>query len=323
MRKLSVLLLASVCFVACATKQNNVVPEKQRDDFGRMRAFFEQKDSLGITNAQKAGGSLDSVAQISGVVVDSLTGKLIGLGIHIYNEDIYPIQKFEIYSRNKGFVGHLDLSNCEDLVFLDVYRNQITSVDLHDMPSMRILGLQDNKIDSIDASELPACQGIDIGKNQLRTIDVSHNPELVELYVHFNNIKDIDLTHNPKLKYFYCYDNRVETLDVTANPLLRHLDCTNNPMRSVKALAPQREEKLPLSLLAEEGGYVGLKFYPIYTPQWKETGEWKQSYHAYSQEGFSFDGWYDATGKVSSDSVWIDDYGTSRELTAKFVKCSK
>lgn len=323
MRKILSTVLMCGAFIACTSNQNDNNQPRQRDDMGRIRAFFAQTDSAGVTNAEKAGGSLDSLAQIPGVVIDSATGKFIGLGIHIYNEDIYPIKKFEIYSRKKGFVGHLDLSDCQDFTFLDVYRNKITSVDLHNMPSMRIVGLQNNCIDSIDASELPACQGIDIGLNQLRTIDVSHNPELVELYIHYNNVKDVDLTHNPKLRYFYCYNNRVEQLDVTANPNLIHLDCTNNPLRWVKAWAPKTDGQKPLSLTAEDGGYVGLKFNPVYTPDWKETGEWQQSYHAYPLEGFAFDGWYSAQGKESADSIWVDEYGTSRELTAKFVKCQK
>ena len=40
---------------------------------------------------------------------------------------------------------------------------------------------------------------------------------------------------------------------------------------------PQREEKLPLELFAEEGGCVGINFNPVYNAQWKETGEWQQS----------------------------------------------
>ena len=323
MKKPLFFVLLCGMIVGCSKQPVENVDQRTRDDLGRMRAFFEQKDSAGITNAEKAGGSLDSIAQMPGVVIDSATGKLIGLGIHIFNEDVYPIKKFEIYSRKKGFVGHLDLSDCQDFVFLDVYRNKISSVDLHNMPSIRIVGLQDNCIDSIDASEMPACQGIDIGLNQLRTIDVSHNPELVEFYIHYNNVKDVDLSHNPKLRYFYCYNNRVEQLDVTKNPNLIHLDCTNNPLRWVKAWAPKTDGQQPLSLSAEDGGYVGLKFNPVYTPDWKETGEWQQSYHAYPLEGYAFDGWYSSADKLSSDSIWIDEYGTSRELTAKFVKCQK
>ena len=110
-------------------------------------------------------------------------------------------------------------------------------------------------------------------------------------------------------------------LDTTNNPLLRHLNASNNPMKSIKSYAPQRETLLPLTLTAENGGCVGLTYNPIYNAQWKETGEWEQTYFAYPDEGYAFDGWYDKNGKkLSSEAKWVDEYGASRELTAKFKR---
>ena len=208
------------------------------------------------------------------------------------------------------------------MVFLDLYHNRIGSIRSKNMPSMRIFGVQDNRLESIDATEMPSCQGIDAGKNRLKAIDISHNPELVELYINDNAFTEIDLSRNPKLKYFYCHNNRIAALDTRANPLLRHLNATGNPMKSIRSLAPQREEKLPLELYADEGGCVGLKFNPIYNAQWKETGEWQQSYYAYPDEGFFFDGWYENGEKVSEEETWIDEYGTSRILQARFERRS-
>ena len=63
-----------------------------------------------------------------------------------------------------------------------------------------------------------------------------------------------------------------------------------------------------------------LKFNPVYNAQWKETGEWQQSYYAYPAEGHTFDGWYDETGtKVSEEAEWFDEYGTSRVINARFI----
>lgn len=303
--------------------------------------FFDQKDSQGLSNLEKAAARSKVIRRVestskdksyeaaqgsgsfnglpTGVVVEE--GKLIGLGIHIFNQDVYPLQSFEIYLRGCGLTGHLDLSGCDDMVFLDLYNNQIQSVTLGSMASMRILGLQNNLIETLDPRGLPVCQGIDAGKNRLKELDVSCNPELVELYINDNDFAAIDLTHNPKLKYFYCHNNHISSLDTTCNPLLRHLNATDNPMTSIRSLAPQRQEPLPLTVTAGEGGFVGLKFNPIYNAQWKETGQWQQSYHAYPQEGFAFEGWYDQSGQwLSGEAVWVDEYGTSRQLTARFQR---
>ena len=252
----------------------------------------------------------------NGIILDN--GKIIGLGIHIYNEDVYPLKSFEINLRSCDLIGELNISDCTDMVFLDLYHNKITSILSKNMPSMRIFGVQDNRLESIDVSEMPACQGIDAGKNRLKEIDVSRNPELVELYINDNDFTEIDLSHNPKLKYFYCNNNRIRALDTRANPLLRHLNAAENPMKVILSLAPQREEKLPLELYAALGGCVGLKFNPVYNAQWKETGEWQQSYYAYPEEGYRFAGWFENGEKVSEDEVWIDEYGTSRILKAMF-----
>lgn len=276
----------------------------------RVETTDKNKSVEAAENETAAGGISN------GIIIEN--GKIIGLGIHIYNEDVYPLQSFEIYLRNCDLIGELDISGCTDMVFLDLYHNRITSVKSKNMPSMRIFGVQDNNIGELDVTGMPSCQGIDAGMNRLKEIDVSRNPELVELYINDNAFTQIDLSGNPKLKYFYCHNNRITALDTRANPLLRHLNATGNPMKSIRSLAPQREERLPLELYAGDGGCVGLKFNPVYNAQWKETGEWQQSYYAYPGEGFRFDGWYENGTKVSGEETWIDIYGTGRILQARF-----
>ena len=269
-------------------------------------------------NAENSENSTVEGRYPAGVVLKD--GKLIGFGIHILNEDIYPLQSFEIYLRNCGLCGPLDLSRQKDLLFVDIYHNNVDAIDVSGCRSLRILGIQDNDISALDVTDLEACQGIDAGGNRLSSLDVSRNGELVELYINDNRFTEIDLSACPKLKYFYCHNNGITELDTTSNPLLRHLNATGNPMRSISSLAPQREEQLPLRLTAEGEGCVGLKFNPVYNAQWKETGEWQQSYYAYPAEGHDFDGWYDETGvKVSGEAEWLDEYGASRVLTARFL----
>ena len=304
----------------------------------KVLAFYAEKDENGVSNLEKAESRAQVIRRVSttdknksyeaserrengeypiGMVVED--GRLIGLGIHIFNEDVYPLKSFEIYLRSCDLTGTLDLSECRDMVFLDVYRNRISAVNIGNMPAMRILGVQDNQLEELDPAGAPACQGIDAGKNRIGSIDVSKNHELVELYINDNLFREIDLSGNPKLKYFYCHNNSITELDTTNNPLLRHLNATGNPMKSIRCHAPQREELLPLELYAGDGGHVGLKFNPIYNAQWKETGEWEQSYHAYPDEGRKFVGWYDEAGELlSAEPDWTDEYGASRILTARF-----
>ncbi len=313
-------------------------PYRYRPDSNdRLESFFDLKDENGQTNRGKIAEKQTIIRRVAetdksksfeesetaetfdGIVSEG--GKTVGFGIHIFNEDVYPLQSFEIYLRGCALSGCLDLDGQRDMVFLDVYHNKIESVRCGELPSMRIFGVQDNLLESIDAAKMPSCQGIDAGMNRLHAIDVSNNPELVELYINDNDFTAIDLSANPKLKYFYCHNNRMTRLDTRNNPLLRHLNATGNPMTEILSLAPQRKERLPLELYAGCGGTVGLKFNPVYNAQWKETGEWQQSYHAYPDAGFRFVGWQDEHGTmVSAEAVWIDEYGSSRILKAVFER---
>ena len=297
------------------------------------QTFYDQTDEHGVSNREKLAQRQHIIRRVDmtakdksfeaaegrhdGVVI--VDGKLIGFGIHIFNEDIYPLQSFEIYLRNCDLTGRLDLSGCGDLLFVDVYHNRLSAVDVSGAGALRILGLQDNRIEALDVCDLRACQGIDAGMNRLSELDISQNGELVELYVNDNRLTAIDLSGCPKLKYFYCHNNGIEVLDTRANPLLRHLNATGNPMKRILSLAPQWDESLPLEPTAGEGGCVGLKFNPVYNAQWKETGEWQQTYYAYPDEGRHFMGWYDSEENLlSMDEAWLDAYGASRILTARF-----
>ena len=309
------------------------------DNLNRLLAFFDIVDENGVSNLEKVNKNQKIFRRVettdknksveavendcsentvpNGIVVEN--GKITGLGIHIYNEDVYPLKSFEIYLRNCELTGCLNLEGQKDMIFVDMYHNRISSVKTGELPAMRIFGIQDNLIENLDTTGMSACQGIDAGMNRLKELDVSQNAELVELYVNDNDLEEIDLSHNKKLKYFYCHNNHITKLDTGNNPLLRHLNATGNPMKSICSLAPQKEGNLPLEVYAAEGGCVGLKFNPVYNIQWKETGEWQQSYYAYPDKGYNFEGWYENNEKVSGEQIWVDEYGTSRILEARFV----
>ena len=289
------------------------------DRVNRYQKILRRVETTDKNKSVEAVGNSETNGDIpNGIIMEG--GKIIGLGIHIYNEDVYPLKSFEINLRSCELIGGLDISDCTDMVFLDLYHNKITSVKSNNLPSMRIFGVQDNMLESLDVSEMPLCQGIDAGMNRLKEIDVSRNSELVELYINDNDFTGIDISHNNKLKYFYCHNNRISELDTRANPLLRHLNATGNPMKSIRSLAPQKDGNLPLELYAGDGGCVGLKFNPVYNAQWKETGEWQQSYYAYPDEGCRFVGWFENGTKVSEEEMWTDEYGASRILKALFEK---
>ena len=140
-------------------------------------------------------------------------------------------------------MGRLDLSGCRDLVFIDLYRNWLTSVDLADMPALRILGLQGNRIEVLDPAGLSSCQGIDAKVNRLTSIDMPRNPELVELYVNDSRIRTLDASRNPKLKYLRRQNNLLSEIDTSVTKLYQR-GCGANSPQLVYTLAVKPDLKI-------------------------------------------------------------------------------
>lgn len=141
---------------------------------------------------------------------------------------------------------------------------------------------------------------VNFSGGDLMKLDVSRGENIVELYVQGNRLEEIDLSNNRKLKT---------------------LDCTENPLKVIKGFAPSENsgDSAPaddlcadaLNIEACRGGSVGLKYSP-------EEG---QTYFAYPDEGYKFDGWYNALGdRLSKDAQWKDAYGMGREIFAMFIK---
>ncbi len=299
-----------------------------------MSAFYAQKDEKGITNRKKIETNQQVIRRIEtdnnpndfekvlyksdGVVIRE--GRFIGFGINISNSNVYPPLNFEIYLRNCDLVGELDLSDKPDMLFIDVFHNRISKINLKNSSAIKVLGLQDNILSELDISDLAQCQGVDAGYNRISEIDVSKNSELIELYVNNNKLKNIDLSGCPKLNHFYCHENEITKLDTRFNPELENLNATENPMKEIYSTAPKSNGALPLQLFAENGGYVGLRFTSGYNYRQKNSVELDQRYFAMPEEGFSFDGWYAPNGEViSKKAIFEDTYGTSRILTARFI----
>lgn len=299
-----------------------------------MSEFYEHKDENGISNKEKIlknqqvirrvettdkGKSFEKVFYKSDGKVFK-NGNFIGFGINILNDDVYPMENFESYLRGCDLTGELDLSNQPNLLFVEVYRNRISKINLTNSPAVKVLGVQDNELCELDLKDLKDLKGLDAGFNNLSELDTSSNAALEELYINNNKISQIDLSGCPDLKYFYCHDNKLTEIDTRSNPKLRHLNASENPLKKIYALAPGKDGELPLQLFAEDNGHVGLKFAPLYDAQWKETGQYIQTYYAMPDKGYMFDGWYAPNNELISKKVIFNDtYGASRVLSARFI----
>ena len=125
----------------------------------------------------------------------------------------------------EGFVGeggHYDISNMPDLIFLDLYDNRLTSVDISNNTKLEEIRINmGNSISTIDFSNNIFLQTILANSSGLEgELDVSNLTELEVLNVAYNNISAVNFSNNTKLKYLEINGNQIEgKIDVS--------NCTN------------------------------------------------------------------------------------------------
>ena len=125
----------------------------------------------------------------------------------------------------EGFIGeggHYDISNMPDLIFLDLYDNRLTSVDISNNTKLEEIRINvGNSISTIDFSNNIFLQTVLASNSGLEgELDVSNLTELEELNVANNNISSINFSNNTKLEYLEINGNQIEgEIDVS--------NCTN------------------------------------------------------------------------------------------------
>ena len=125
----------------------------------------------------------------------------------------------------EGFIGeggHYDISNMPDLIFLDLYDNRLTSVDISNNTKLEEIRINvGNSISTIDFSNNIFLQTVLASNSGLEgELDVSNLTELEELNIANNNISAINFSNNTKLEYLEINGNQIEgEIDVS--------NCTN------------------------------------------------------------------------------------------------
>jgi hypothetical protein len=125
----------------------------------------------------------------------------------------------------EGFIGeggHYDISNMPDLIFLDLYDNRLTSVDISNNTKLEEIRINiGNSISTIDFSNNIFLQTVLANNSGLEgELNVSNLTELEVLNVAYNNISSINFSNNTKLEYLEINGNQIEgEVDVS--------NCTN------------------------------------------------------------------------------------------------
>ena len=111
------------------------------------------------------------------------------------------------------------------------------------MPKLTSLECEENQLTELDLSNVPNLTTLWCYQNQLTELDLSSVPGLTTLYCSANQMSKLELSAVPNLVNLHCETNLITELDVTANTALTELHCDGS-VRVVK-LPDQKFNRYP------------------------------------------------------------------------------
>ncbi len=161
-----------------------------------------QKVAYDVTKAQDTQTPIDGVIAGENIIVYGAVNKLLASELSLTAVD---------FSENSSVVN------------LDLYGNDLTTVDLSNLKNLDILNLAMNSLTAIDLSKNTKLRSATLyGNSDVATLDVSANKELVELFAKNLGLTTIDLDL-PKLEELDLHDNKLTSVDLTKTPKLKIL----------------------------------------------------------------------------------------------------
>jgi Leucine-rich repeat (LRR) protein len=144
-----------------------------------------------------------------------------------------------------AFNGVLDVasSNVNDVIYdltgisafinivgLNCYFNQLTSLDLSANTSLLSLNCSNNQLTSLNISGCTALEELRCGYNDLTSLNVSANTSLSIFYCNNNQLTSLNISNCTNLNFITCSYNLISSLDLTTNTSLSTLFCSYNPI---------------------------------------------------------------------------------------------
>ena len=125
------------------------------------------------------------------------------------------------------------LEKLTSITNLDLYANQISSIDLSRNRNLKNLELSFNQLTIIDLSKNTSLTSLHLTNNQLTSIDISKNTSLTFLYLDWNQLTNIDLSNNTLLTVAGLSNNQLTDIDISQNTNLTDLSAVSNQLTSI------------------------------------------------------------------------------------------
>jgi uncharacterized repeat protein (TIGR01451 family) len=143
-------------------------------------------------------------------------------------------------------ISELDISNMPKLNAVNCDANKIVSINHSGTPNLRGLSCIDNLLKNLDLSGFLILTELQCDRNQLESLGTDSMPELFILTCSSNLFDNLDLSGlNPDVfTSFNCSFNNISNLDLTRFTRLKTVYCNENPLTNLKITAFESLENL-------------------------------------------------------------------------------
>jgi len=161
----------------------------------------------------------------------------------------------------------IGIKSFNNLLDLNCYINNISDLDISDMPNLLFANCNINKIENINYNGSLNLRGLNCSSNLLKHLDLSNLTELIELNCQDNQLTSLDVKPLKNLSILLCdfnsltsldlsgqdskqfldlgfSQNNISNLDIARFTNLRSLSCGDNPMTSLDITAFSSLESL-------------------------------------------------------------------------------
>ncbi len=237
-------------------------------------------------------------------------------------------------------ISSLNTAACPELMTLTCDNNALTSINVAANPALRSLTVSGNAIGSLDLASNPEITVLSCKGCGLTSLNLSAQSKLLGLYCAENALTSLNLSANTRLQYVNCRSNALTQLNVSSCATILGINCDNNELASINLSANRllvyfsclnnNLTNLDLSatrlgfdsVTAQSGGTIACSA-SITSMGNENMPALDNSVHAYPAEGYSFTGWFGASGsQLSTEQHFVITGVSERSFTARFAQGS-
>lgn len=143
------------------------------------------------------------------------------------NEPVY-----RLYLNNNNLKGNADLSNCQQLSYVELNDNSLTGLDLYGCSILRDLRCSGCDLQYLDIRGCTSLESVNCQDNEITEIPLSGCTSLLTFIGRNNNLSTLDFRYSPLIQVITCNNNKLSSFSVSEANDLKNIDCQSNSMTS-------------------------------------------------------------------------------------------